>query len=238
MEIEQLADVFVEVADTLVADFDVIEFLHTVARHAADMGGAAAGLMLSGQDGTLHHIGASSEDARLLELFQIQNDEGPCLLSFRTGRRVVVPNISEGDERWPRFAERAVAAGFTAVHAFPMRLRDQVIGGLNVFQIERRDLEEGDARLLQALADLATISLIQEQAVARADVLTEQLQAALNSRIVIEQAKGAVARTFNIGVDEAFAMLRSYARTSRRRLTDVAHQVVTSPEGPLLLRPE
>ncbi len=238
MEIEQLADVFVEVADTLVADFDVIEFLHTVARHAAEMGGAAAGLMLSGQDGTLHHIGASSEDARLLELFQIQNDEGPCLLCFRTGRRVVVPDLSEGDERWPRFADRAVAAGFTAVHAFPMRLRDHVIGGLNVFQIERRDLDEGDARLLQALADLATISLIQEQAVARADVLTEQLQAALNSRIVIEQAKGAVARTFDIGVDEAFAMLRSHARTSRRRLTDVAHQVVTSPEGPLLLRPE
>ena len=194
--------------------------------------------MLSGQDGTLHHIGASSEDARLLELFQIQNDEGPCLLCFRTGRRVVVPDLSEGDERWPRFADRAVAAGFTAVHAFPMRLRDHVIGGLNVFQIERRDLDEGDARLLQALADLATISLIQEQAVARADVLTEQLQAALNSRIVIEQAKGAVARTFDIGVDEAFAMLRSHARTSRRRLTDVAHQVVTSPEGPLLLRPE
>jgi GAF domain-containing protein len=237
MEIEQLADVFVEVADTLVADFDVIEFLHTVARHAAEIGGASAGLMLSGQDGTLHYVGASSEDARLLELFQLQNDEGPCLLCFRTGRRVHVPDLSEADERWPRFAERAVAAGFAAVYAFPMRLRDQVIGGLNVFRTERRELDDGDARLLQALADLATISLIQEQALTRADVLTEQLQAALNSRIVIEQAKGAVARTFNVGVDEAFELLRGHARTSRRRLTDVAHDVVTSAEGPALLRP-
>ena len=237
MEIEHLADVFVEVADTLVADFDVIEFLHSVARHAAEIGGAAAGLMLSGQDGTLHHIGASSEDARLLELFQIQNDEGPCLLSFRTGSRVMVPELRSGDERWPRFADRAVEAGFAAVYAFPMRLRDQVIGGLNVFQTERRDIDEVDARLLQALADLATISLIQEQAVARAGMLTEQLQSALNSRIVIEQAKGAVARTFDVGVDEAFELLRGHARTSRRRLTDVAHDVVTSAEGPAMLRP-
>jgi GAF domain-containing protein len=239
LEIEHLADVFVEVADTLVADFDLIEFLHTVARHAADIGGAAAaGLMLSGQDGTLHHIGASSEDARLLELFQIQNDEGPCLVAYRTGRQVVVPDLTEGRGRWPRFADRALAAGVASVYAFPMRLRDQMIGGLNVFLIERRDLDEGDARLLQALADLATISLIQEQAVARADVLTEQLQAALNSRIVIEQAKGAVARTFGISVDEAFTMLRGHARTSRRRLTEVAHEVVTSADGPGLLRPE
>jgi hypothetical protein len=110
MEIEQLADVFVEVADTLVADFDLIEFLHSVARHAAEIGGSAAGLMLSGQDGTLHHVGASSDDARLLELFQIQNDEGPCLVSFKTGRHVAVPDLREDDKRWPRFAERAVAA--------------------------------------------------------------------------------------------------------------------------------
>jgi GAF domain-containing protein len=236
MEIEQLADVFVEVADTLVADFDLIEFLHTVARHAAEIGGSAAGLMLSGQDGTLHHVGASSDDARLLELFQIQNDEGPCLVSFKTGRHVAVPDLREDDKRWPRFAERAVAAGFASVYAFPMRLRDQVIGGLNVFQAERRDLDDGDARLLQALADLATISLIQERAVARADVLTEQLQVALNSRIVIEQAKGAVARTFGIGVDEAFELLRGHARTTRRKLTEVAHEVVTSAEGPGTLR--
>jgi GAF domain-containing protein len=237
MEIEHLADVFVEVADTLVADFDLIEFLHLVARHAAEMsGGAAAGLVLTDHSGNLHHVGASSEDARLLELFQLQNAEGPCLDAFRSGSPVVVPDIAEEAGRWPLFAPRAVEAGIASVFAFPMRLRARVIGGLNVFQTERQDLSAAEERLLQALADMATISLIQEQAVARAEVLTEQLQVALNSRIVIEQAKGAVARTYAVTVDEAFEMLRGHARSSRRRLTDVAHDVVTSASGPELLR--
>ena len=237
MEIEQLADVFVEVADTLVADFDLIEFLHLVAGHAAEFsGGAAAGVVLSDHSGNLHHVGASSEDARLLELFQLQNAEGPCLDAFRSGRPVFVLDLVQEAERWPVFAPRAIAAGMTSIFAFPMRLRDRVIGGLNVFHTERQEIGAAEERLLQALADMATISLIQEQAVARAEVLTEQLQVALNSRIVIEQAKGAVARTFNVTVDEAFEMLRGHARTSRRRLTDLAHDVVTSPSGPEQLR--
>ena len=238
IEIEQLADVFVEVADTLVDDFDLIEFLHVVASHATDIsGGAAAGLMLSGQDGTLHHVGASTEDARLLELFQIQNSEGPCLDAFRSGAAVTAPDVAGATERWPLFAPRAIALGMVSVYAFPMRLRDRVIGGLNVFQTQRQEIHASEIRLLQALADMATISLIQERAVARAEVLTEQLQAALNSRIVIEQAKGAVARTFSISVDDAFTLMRRYARSSQRRLTDVAHEVVISPAGPDLLRP-
>lgn len=238
IEIEQLADVFVEVADTLVDDFDLIEFLHVVARHATDMsGGAAAGLMLSDQDGTLHHVGASTEDARLLELFQLQNAQGPCLDAFRDGALVTAPDLADAVDRWPLFAPRAIALGMKSVYAFPMRLRDRVIGGLNVFQTQRQAVEASDVRLLQALADMATISLIQERAVAQAEVLTEQLQAALNSRIVIEQAKGAVARAFSISVDDAFVLLRTHARGSQRRLTDVAYDVVTSPRGPDLLGP-
>ncbi len=237
IEIERLATVFVEVADTLVADFDLIEFLHSVATHATDItGGGAAGVMLTGGDGTLHHVGASSEDARLLELFQIQNDEGPCLDSYSTGRPVVVPDLALATDRWPSFAPRAIAAGMASVHAFPMRLRDRVIGGLNVFQTHRQELLDEEVRVLQALADMATIALIQEQAVSRAELLTEQLQVALNSRIVVEQAKGAVARTFDITVEEAFTLLRAHSRSSRRRLTDVAHEVVTSERGPELLR--
>ena len=237
IEIERLADVFVEVADTLVADFDLIEFLHSVAAHATDItGGAAAGVMLTGGDGTLHHVGASSEDARHLELFQIQNAEGPCLDCFRTGQPVVVPDLALARDRWPSFVPRALAAGMASVHAFPMRLRDQVIGGLNIFQTQRRELGDEDVRVLQALADMATIALIQEQSVSRAELLTEQLQAALNSRIVVEQAKGAVARTFDVTVEQAFELLRTYSRSSRRRLTDVAHEVVTSERGPELLR--
>ena len=237
IEIERLATVFVEVADTLVADFDLIEFLHSVAGHATDItGGGAAGVLLTGGDGTLHHVGASSEDARLLELFQIQNDEGPCLDCCRTGQPVVVPDLEQVRDRWPSFVPRALAAGMGSVHAFPMRLRDRVIGGLNVFQAHRQELADEEVRVLQALADMATIALIQEQAVSRAEVLTEQLQVALNSRIVVEQAKGAIARTFDITVDEAFALLRAHSRSTRRRLTHVAHEVVTSDRGPELLR--
>lgn len=238
LETEQVAQVFIDVADTLVADFDLIEFLHALARHATEISGAAAaGVMLSGQDGRLHHVGASSEDARLLELFQIQNEEGPCLDSFRTGERVVVPDLEEAGSRWPSFAPLARSHGMAAVYAFPLRLRTRVIGGLNVFQSVRRELASEEVRVLQALADMATIALIQEQAVTRAEVLTEQLQVALTSRIVVEQAKGAVARSLDVSVDEAFELLRRHSRATRRRLTDVAHEVVTSAEGPALLGP-
>jgi GAF domain-containing protein len=237
IEADELADVFVDVADTLVADFDLIDFLHSVAHHATRVSSAvAAGVLISGRDQDMHHVGASSEDAHLLELFQIQNAEGPCLDSLRTGAAVLVPDLASATERWPVFTARALELGMVAVYAFPMRLRDRVIGGLNVFHTSTEELTDRELRVLQALADMATISLIQEQAVARAGVLNEQLQVALNSRIVVEQAKGAVARTFDITVDQAFELLRAHARTSRRRLTDLAHEVVTSPDGPQLLR--
>jgi GAF domain-containing protein len=237
IEAEELANVFVDVADTLVADFDLIEFLHAVAHHATRISrAAAAGVLISGRDENMHHVGASSEDAHLLELFQIQNAEGPCLDSFRTGEAVMVADLAATYDRWPVFAPRAVELGMAAVYAFPMRLRQQVIGGLNVFHSSREAFDRQELRLLQALADVATISLIQEQAISRAEVLTEQLQVALNSRIAVEQAKGAIARTFGITVDQAFDLLRAHARTTRRRLTDVAHEVVTSADGPLLLR--
>jgi GAF domain-containing protein len=237
VDIKQFAHVLVDVADTLVADFDLIEFLHSVARHAVEVsGGAAAGVLLSDADGSLHHVGASGEDARLLELLQVQNDEGPCLDSYRTGEPVVVPDLALARDRWPSFAPRATGMGVVSVHAIPMRLRHEVIGGLNIFQTSRHEIRPEDVSLLQALADMATIALIQERAVSRAELLTEQLQVALTSRIVVEQAKGAVARRFGISVDEAFERLRRHARRTRRRLTDVAHEVVTSTSGPDLLR--
>ena len=144
--IERLADVFVGVADTLVADFDVIDFLHTVAGHATEMtGAAAAGLMLSDLDGGLHYMGASDESARLLELFQIQHEEGPCLDCYRTGRAVTVADLTTASSRWPEFANQALASGVRSVHAFPMRLRDQVIGALNVFGADVRSLDDDTA---------------------------------------------------------------------------------------------
>lgn len=238
IEADELADLFVEVADTLVAGFDLIEFLHSVAHHATRVSSAvAAGVLISGRDKNMHHVGASSESAHLLELFQIQNAEGPCLDASRTGAPVLVRDLAAAADRWPVFAPRALELGMAAVYAFPMRLRDRVIGGLNVFHTTSEEFAPRELRVLQALADMATISLIQEQAITRAEVLTEQLQLALNSRIAVEQAKGAVARAFGISVDQAFELLRTHARTTQSRLTDVAHQVVTSPDGPQLLRP-
>jgi GAF domain-containing protein len=238
IRIERLADVFVDVADTLTSDFDVIDFLHTVAAHAAEVAGtSAAGLMLSDADGQLHYMGASNEEVGLLELFQVQNDEGPCLDCYRTGEAVIEVDLAQDSSRWPAFAPRALATGIHSVHAFPMRVRDRVIGALNVFGAEPGTLSSDEARVVQALADVATIAILQERALHQAEILTEQLNYALNSRIVIEQAKGAVARTFGISVDEAFELIRRRARSDRVRLTDLSYQVVESPEGPALLGP-
>lgn len=229
--IERLADVFVEVADTLVADFDLIEFLHSVAGHASELtGGTTVGLVLADEQAHLHYMGASDESARLLELIQLQDSEGPCLDCYNSGQAVVNADLAAAYDRWPSFAPQAVAAGYRSVHAFPMRLRDRVIGAVNVFGREPTILADQEVRIIKALADVATIALIQEQAISRADVLNEQLQAALNSRIVIEQAKGAIAGTLGISVDEAFDILRRQARRTRVPLTEFALGLVNSPE--------
>jgi GAF domain-containing protein len=226
---ERLASIFVEVADTLVEDFDLIEFLHMLTDRAADLVGAAAvGLVLADNDGRLNYMAGSSENVKLLELFQLQTREGPCLEAFRSGHPVINVDLDEAGSRWPRFAPRAPATGFQSVHAFPMRLRSQTIGALNVFgDTKGGDFDEADIPLVQAFADVAAIALLQERAIRRGELLTEQLQGALNSRIVIEQAKGAVAQAHQISVDEAFARIRTYARSNHKKLTDVAHALVT-----------
>ena len=235
--IERLADVFVEVADTLVTDFDLIDFLHSVVDHAVEITGTAAvGLMLADADGTLHYMAASSENAKFLELLQLQNAEGPCLESFHSGEPVAHLDLRLANDRWPIFARRAVGAGVLAVHAVPMRLRETVLGAMNVFGSESVALSVEGQRLLRALADVATIAIIQERAMERAEVLNEQLQAALTSRIVIEQAKGAVAQTFSVTVEEAFEMMRSHARSNHLRLTDLAQTIVSSPGAASVLR--
>ncbi|MFC6022836.1 ANTAR domain-containing protein [Plantactinospora solaniradicis] len=225
---ERLATIFVEVADTLVDEFDLLEFLHMLTDRTADLVGAAAvGLVLAGKDGRLEFMAGSNENVKLLELFQLQTREGPCLEAFRTGQPVINVNLGEAAPRWPRFAPRATATGFQSVHAFPMRLRSQTIGALNVFgDTQGGDFDGADVPIVQSLADIAAIALLQERAIHRGEVLTEQLQGALNSRIVIEQAKGAVAQARQISVDEAFTVIRTYARGNNKKLTDVAHAIV------------
>jgi hypothetical protein len=227
MDTDLLADTFIELADTMVADFDVIDFLHLLTeRSVALLAASAAGVVLADLRGELRVAAATSEETRLLELFQLQNDEGPCLECFRTGRAVTATDLAGAAPRWPRFAEAATRAGFTTVEALPMRLRDQVIGALNLFGSEPGLLGSADLRIGQALADVATIGLLHERNVRRSETVAEQLQGALNSRVMIEQAKGKLAERLNIDMDHAFAMLREYARNSSQRLTDVARTFV------------
>ena len=228
--VDRLAEVFVEVADTLVDDFDVIEFLESLTRHTAEVSGtASAGLLLTDPHGRLQYMASSASSVKMLELFQLQYQEGPCLDCFNTGTAVVNSDLHQAGERWPLFAPRAVEAGFQSVHAFPLRHRQKVIGALNLFSTDTGSLEEIDVRIIQGLADIATIGLLQERTIRSGEILTEQLQSALNSRITIEQAKGVLARTHGISVDSAFEQMRTYARTHHHRLSDVARDVVTDP---------
>ena len=223
----KLADAFVEVADTLVDDFDVVDFLDTLAEHAVRVSGAAAaGLLLSDHHGRLQLMAATGENARSLELYQLQNSEGPCLDAFRLREPVVNADLAHAGGRWPRFAPHAIEAGYRSVHAFPMRLRDQTIGALNLFGAEDHRFSPDEVRVVQAFADIATIGLLQQRSIANAEGMTEQLQVALNSRIVIEQAKGAFAQRNGISVDEAFRRLRQEARTSQQKLTEVCAEVL------------
>ncbi|GAB1694948.1 GAF domain-containing protein [Krasilnikovia sp. M28-CT-15] len=226
---DRLSAIFVEVADTLVDEFDLLDFLHLLTDRASSLvGAAAAGLMLADEHGRLEFIAGSDENVRLVELFQLQNEQGPCLEAFRTGQSVINVDLAAETHRWPLFAPRATAAGFRSVHAFPLRLRSQVIGALNVFgDTTGGDFDDSDVPIMQSLADVATIGLMQERAIRRSEALTEQLQGALNSRIVIEQAKGALAQVQGVTVDEAFNRIRAYARSNNRRLTEVAHLIVT-----------
>jgi transcriptional regulator with GAF, ATPase, and Fis domain len=229
MDSELLSDTFVGLADTMVADFDVIDFLHMLTdRSVALLAASAAGVVLADPRGELRVAAASSEAAGLVELFQIQNDQGPCLDCFRTGQRVSAADLTEPAQRWPRFAAAAIQAGFHTVEALPMRLRDQVIGALNLFRAAPGPFEAADVRIGQALADVATIGLLQERHLRRSETVAEQLQAALNSRVIIEQAKGKLAERLTIDMDEAFRLLRDYARNTNQRLTDVARRFVDS----------
>ncbi|MGK5738074.1 ANTAR domain-containing protein [Micromonospora sp. URMC 103] len=227
----QLSDVFVEMADTLVDDFDVIEFLHVLADRCVQLlGVSAAGLLITDQQDNLQVMAASSERTRLLELFQLQTDEGSCVDCFRTGQPVSAIDLRSAGHRWPRFTAAAAEVGFTAVHALPMRLRSDVIGALDLFDTRPGALDEGKIRIGQALADVATIGLLQQRAIHDRDILAEQLQTALDSRILIEQAKGVLAERLHVDVGEAFALLRSSARSRSRRLSDLAQAIVDGSE--------
>jgi GAF domain-containing protein len=229
----ELLEVFVEATGTLVDDFDLVAFLHTLTSNAARVSGAVAvGLVLTDHQDRLRYMASSNEEGRMLELLHIQNDDGPGLDAITSGRPVVNAELGEEVLRWPVFAPAARAAGLQSVHAFPMKLRSETIGALNIFGATGAQFDPHDVRLVQALADVATIALLQERARHRAELITEELEAALTSRIVVEQAKGALARSESISVAKAFDVILTTSRVTGQKLADIARSVLADLEPP------
>jgi GAF domain-containing protein len=223
-----LTRTFVELADTLVADFDVTDLLTLVAERCVEILDVdAAGLMLAGADMQLRLIASSSEAMRVLELFELEAEEGPCVDAFRTGTPAINYDLEAVKGRWPRFSAEALAAGFHAADALPLRLRGIVVGALNLFRKESGEMAPADVTVAQALADIATIAILQHRAALEAEVVNTQLQNALDSRVVIEQAKGMVAERLQLTMEQAFSTLRGHARTRNLRLGDVANDVIS-----------
>lgn len=222
-----IADAFVELADSLVTGFEVTDFLDRLVIRAVELLDAdAAGIMLADSHGQLQVLAASSHDVRLLELFELQGNSGPCLDSFRSGEPVTPPDLAAMRSSWPTFAARSEAVGYSSAQAVPMRLRNEVIGAMNVFRIGEGALVGSQLKLARALADVASVALISERTISARELAADQLQGALNSRVVLEQAKGMLAERAGVGVDQAFSRMRDHARRSGQSLRDVAAAVV------------
>ncbi|MDO8363145.1 MAG: GAF and ANTAR domain-containing protein [Actinomycetota bacterium] len=222
-----LARTLVELADSLVDDFDVVDLLMLLADRCVEvLDVQAAGIMLATPDGQLRVMASSSETMRVLELFETQAQEGPCFDCYHTGQAVVNQDLDAVNGRWPRFAAEALGAGFHSAHALPMRLRGSVIGALNLFRDGVGQMGPADLEVAQAFADVATIAILQHRATREAQILAQQLTGALNSRVILEQAKGMVAERLDLDMERSFATLRSHARNHNLRLIDVAQSVI------------
>ena len=224
----KLSSAFIKLADTLVADFDVVELLQWLVDECTEiLDTQAGGLMLVDPAGQLQLVASTSEEANLVEVFQLAAGAGPCLDCFRTGTAVTVPDLEASGSSWPAFSREALANGFRSVHATPLRLRGQTIGTMNLFSNHVGALAPQDVAVAQALADVATIGILQERSIRTAQLLSEQLQHALDSRILIEQAKGVLAATLKTSMQNAFLIMRTYARDRNLPLREVADGIVT-----------
>jgi transcriptional regulator with GAF, ATPase, and Fis domain len=224
---EQLIDAFAALADTLVVGYDVVDLLQTLVENCHDfLDIAAAGILLADPTGQLEVIASTSEASNLVEIMQVDAQAGPCMEAFTTGETVHVPDLDSTPERWPEFRDEAHRQGFHAVFALPLRLRQEIIGTLNLLRSEPGDMDAVDLRAARALADVATIGILHERSLRDNNIVQIQLQHALDSRIVIEQAKGFIANRHSVSTDNAFHLIRNYARTNSLRLSDVAQQLV------------
>lgn len=232
-----LIKAFVELADTLVDDYDIIDLLDRLVTYSVQLLAAdAAGILLADAQRNLRVVASTNEQTEWMEMMQLEADEGPCVECFRTGAPVTVTDLTDTAERWPRLvAALGDGEAYRSVHALPLRLRGQAIGAMNLFHRQPGPLPAADLALGQALADVATIGILQERAISRGEVLNEQLQTALNSRVIIEQAKGVLANRGNLSMNTAFDQLRRYARTHNLRLSEVARQIVETDLAPHVL---
>jgi GAF domain-containing protein len=222
-----LIETFVTLADTLVVGYDIVEMLHTLVESCADLFDAsAAGILLADAGGELEVVASTNERSRLVELMQLRVSGGPCFECVAIGKAIAVPDIEQVGPRWPQFRAAALEQEFMSLQAVPLRLRTTTIGSLNLFWDRHRALDQDDIDIAQALADVATISILQERAIRENDVARQQLQRALDSRVIIEQAKGVVAHTRNMTMDDAFDVIRGYARAHQIGLGEVASRVV------------
>ena len=223
----RLVQTFVALADTLVDDYDVVEFAQQLVEDCMSLLEVdAAGLLLRDPRGGLHVLASTTEQTRLLELLQIQSDAGPCLQAYRSGRQVRVADLQARPERWPEFAARAASEGFGAVYALPLRLRAERIGALNLFRRQSPTISGPDMLVAQALADVPTIGILHQRLLAQGAIVNAQLQTALNSRIIIEQTKGVLAERGGLDMDQAFIELRAQARNTNQHLSDTARAVI------------
>lgn len=224
---ELVSSSFVRLADALVGDYDVVELMHTLVEESVRLlDASAAGLLLADLNGELQVLASTSEESHLVEVLQTQAGAGPCVDAYLAGQVVTISDIRAEGGRYPAFQAAALSQGFNSVHAIPMRLRPRTIGALNLFRTEVGALTAEDAAIGQALADVATIGILQERAVRENEVVNEQLQRALNSRVLIEQAKGVIAQSSNVDMNEAFNRLRTYARTHNDTLHVTAENVI------------
>lgn len=223
----RLIDTFVALSDTLVADYDVVDLLQgLVDRTAAIFGAASVGVLLAAPNGALEVLASTDENARLIDVMQVRSGAGPCVESFRSGSMVQVPDVRLVRPEWSEIRDELLELGLLAVQAVPMRLRGRSIGSLNIFRSSVGSFSEDDAAVAQALADVATIGILHQRALMESDAVRTQLQRALDSRVTIEQAKGAVAHAKDVTVDEAFVRIRTYARAHGLLLSEVATQII------------
>ncbi|QGK68733.1 GAF domain-containing protein [Allosaccharopolyspora coralli] len=228
-EQQHLADTFVSLADTLVDDFDLLDFLGLLAEKASQhLNVAAAGVILSDQRGGWHPTATSHETPELVALFTAQTYAGPCQECVRTGSTVAIPNLADHGQRWPAFAEHATQAGYQAAAAVPMRSHRKIIGSLTLLNTTPDGVDEASLQLGQSLADMATIGLLQQPALHRGDLLAEQLQAVLHHRVVLEQAKGTLAEHGQLPPHTAYVLLRDYARGQGQHLSALARHIATT----------